>query len=83
MTAAGRTHPHDDAAVDVLDPIALYSRALQTYTLRLWTESLKAAEERRRTKKEAARAVHHDLKLKKRIEVSECFDTGSTPTPCP
>ncbi|KAJ6544014.1 hypothetical protein B0H19DRAFT_1169334 [Mycena capillaripes] len=44
---AGRPHPPDDAA---LDPIALYSRALQAYTLRLWTESLKAVEERRAQK---------------------------------
>ncbi|KAF7337714.1 hypothetical protein MSAN_02245000 [Mycena sanguinolenta] len=36
-------HPPDEAAAN---PITLYSRALQAYTLRLWTETLKAEEER-------------------------------------
>lgn len=62
-SAAGRAHPRDETS---LDPLAIYSRALQEYTLRLWTESLKAVEERRRTKKEDSGTVRHaDLKLKR------------------
>lgn len=45
-SASGRPHsPHPDEGT--LDPMTLYARALQAYTLRLWTESLKAVEERR------------------------------------
>ncbi|KAJ6520319.1 hypothetical protein C8R45DRAFT_1086194 [Mycena sanguinolenta] len=46
VPSAGRPNPRppDEAAVH---PITLYSRALQAYTLRLWTETLKAMEERR------------------------------------
>ncbi|KAJ7045016.1 hypothetical protein C8F04DRAFT_1228102 [Mycena alexandri] len=78
--AGGRPHPPDPN----LDPIAIYSRALQAYTLRLWTESLRAVEERRaqkensklvhqagrRTQKEMSKVAHQaDLALKKQKKV--------------
>ncbi|KAJ7635862.1 hypothetical protein B0H17DRAFT_1217255 [Mycena rosella] len=47
-SAAGRPPPLDEPPANGIDPLALYSRALHAYTLRLWTESLKAVEERRR-----------------------------------
>ncbi|KAJ7242596.1 hypothetical protein B0H12DRAFT_1132305 [Mycena haematopus] len=49
VPSASRPNPRppDEAAVDA---IILYSRALQAYTLRLWTETLKATEERRAQK---------------------------------
>ncbi|KAJ6611467.1 hypothetical protein B0H10DRAFT_2056078, partial [Mycena sp. CBHHK59/15] len=42
-TATGWPH-HDESPTY---PLALYSRALQAYTLRLWMESLRAVEETR------------------------------------
>lgn len=33
---------------DTIDPFVLYSRSLHDYTLRLWTETRRIAEERRR-----------------------------------
>ncbi|EIW86934.1 hypothetical protein CONPUDRAFT_79138 [Coniophora puteana RWD-64-598 SS2] len=48
------------------DPFVLYSQALHTYTLRLWTESRRLAEEKAREKQrrreEQARAQQGDGK---------------------
>ena len=35
---------------DNTDPLVLYARSLHEYTLRLWTETRRIAEERRRAK---------------------------------
>ncbi|KAK7031644.1 hypothetical protein R3P38DRAFT_2924941 [Favolaschia claudopus] len=40
-------HEYPDELTTTETALTLYSRSLQAYTLRLWTESLKAAEERR------------------------------------
>ncbi|KAJ7757525.1 hypothetical protein B0H16DRAFT_1536924 [Mycena metata] len=72
--AGGRPHPPDHN----LDPIAIYSRALQAYTLRLWTESLKAVEERR-AQKEIPKVAHQaDLALKKRKKVRRSSATTTS-----
>jgi hypothetical protein len=44
--------------------MTLYARALQAYTLRLWTESLKAVEERRASV--AQKESGADLTVKKK-----------------
>ncbi|KAJ7212176.1 hypothetical protein GGX14DRAFT_622215 [Mycena pura] len=50
-SAAGSTDAAETASGGAgPPPIVLYSRALQVHTLRLWVESLKKAEERRRTR---------------------------------
>jgi len=36
--------------VDTIDPFVLYARSLHDYTLRLWTETRRIAEERRRAR---------------------------------
>jgi hypothetical protein len=51
------TPPPDDT-----DPFTLYSRELHDYTLRLWTESRRVAEEK--TRAEAAKTVEEERKKK-------------------
>ncbi|KAF7347371.1 hypothetical protein MVEN_01492900 [Mycena venus] len=78
VPSATRPHsrPPDE---DAVDPIALYSRALQAYTLRLWTESLKAVEERRAQKESCSGTLAAaDLKpLKKRSSTSSTSTRSS------
>ncbi|KAK7063761.1 hypothetical protein R3P38DRAFT_2820194 [Favolaschia claudopus] len=45
--SASRPNPRPPDDEEEHNSIALYNRALQAYTLRLWTESLKAVEEKR------------------------------------
>jgi hypothetical protein len=42
------TKTQDTVQADHPDPLAAYSRTLHDYTLRLWSESRRTAEERRR-----------------------------------
>lgn len=44
------TQPQDD----LNDPLAIYSRALHEYTLRLWAESQRAAEQHNSSRAQAA-----------------------------
>ncbi|KAI0681661.1 hypothetical protein C8T65DRAFT_517193, partial [Cerioporus squamosus] len=50
------TSVHQQQHVGESDPFVLYARSLHDYTLRLWTESRRIAEEKARIKAAAAAA---------------------------
>ncbi|KAJ6486084.1 hypothetical protein C8R47DRAFT_1321017 [Mycena vitilis] len=68
---AGRPRPQPPDEDD--SPLTLYARALQDYTLRLWTESLKAVEERR------ARLAQKQKPMKPMSEPKQSAGAGARP----
>lgn len=62
---------------ETVDPIILYSRSLHEYTLRLWTESRRVAEQNSCKRKEAEVEKVSEEEAEKEVSEPACKSTSS------
>jgi hypothetical protein len=62
---------------ETVDPVILYSRSLHEYTLRLWTESRRVAEQNAVKRREAEAEKASEKEAEKEVSESACKSTTS------
>lgn len=63
---------------DTIDPFVLYARSLHDYTLRLWTETRRIAEERRRAQQLEASMPSSPMEDRTNLKKKQPYQSSSS-----